>query len=269
MRVLRVVAAHDSGTILNRVGANGQVYGGVVMGIGQALTEGDAARRDGQAAQPAPARLQAPDRGGRCLDRHRLGRDARARRRPERLEGDRRAALRADAGRDRECDRAGDGNTRPPAADDRRSASGRRCNDARRSSSRRRSRRRCASLPSAPGRCRRHRPRRPRTAGQDAAARAARRDPPTRRASRSCARPTGRCGWARSRRTPRSLRTRSFAQRLTALADAAAIVGSHATRAHGHARRQPDERLAGDGDRRPAPLLRRLSRPALGVGSAL
>ena len=40
VRVLRVVAAHDSGTILNPVGANGQVYGGVVMGIGQALTEG-------------------------------------------------------------------------------------------------------------------------------------------------------------------------------------------------------------------------------------
>jgi CO/xanthine dehydrogenase Mo-binding subunit len=40
VRVLRVVAAHDSGTILNPIGANGQVYGGVVMGIGQALTEG-------------------------------------------------------------------------------------------------------------------------------------------------------------------------------------------------------------------------------------
>jgi len=39
-RVLRVAAAHDSGRILNRVGADGQVYGGVVMGIGQALTEG-------------------------------------------------------------------------------------------------------------------------------------------------------------------------------------------------------------------------------------
>jgi CO/xanthine dehydrogenase Mo-binding subunit len=39
-RVLRVAAVHDSGRILNPVGANGQVYGGVVMGIGQALTEG-------------------------------------------------------------------------------------------------------------------------------------------------------------------------------------------------------------------------------------
>ena len=39
-RVLRVAAAHDCGKILNRLGADGQVYGGVVMGIGQALTEG-------------------------------------------------------------------------------------------------------------------------------------------------------------------------------------------------------------------------------------
>ena len=37
--VLRVAAAHDSGTIINRVGAEGQVQGAVVMGIGQALSE--------------------------------------------------------------------------------------------------------------------------------------------------------------------------------------------------------------------------------------
>jgi len=40
VRVLRIAAVHDCGRILNRVGADGQVYGGVVMGIGQALTEG-------------------------------------------------------------------------------------------------------------------------------------------------------------------------------------------------------------------------------------
>ena len=32
-------AAHDSGTIINPVGAHGQVEGGILMGIGQALTE--------------------------------------------------------------------------------------------------------------------------------------------------------------------------------------------------------------------------------------
>jgi CO/xanthine dehydrogenase Mo-binding subunit len=39
VRVLEVAAAHDSGTILNPAGANGQVCGGVVMGMGQSLLE--------------------------------------------------------------------------------------------------------------------------------------------------------------------------------------------------------------------------------------
>ncbi len=39
-RVLEVHAVHDSGTILNPVAAHGQVEGGVMMGVGQALTEG-------------------------------------------------------------------------------------------------------------------------------------------------------------------------------------------------------------------------------------
>ncbi|MEN9505326.1 MAG: hypothetical protein RI958_1252 [Actinomycetota bacterium] len=48
-RVLQVCTAHDSGTIINDVGARGQVEGGVLMGIGQALTEG--ARYDGEGHQ--------------------------------------------------------------------------------------------------------------------------------------------------------------------------------------------------------------------------
>ena len=51
-RVLRVAAAHDSGVILNPIGANGQVYGGVVMGIGQALTEGTQFDEEGRALNP-------------------------------------------------------------------------------------------------------------------------------------------------------------------------------------------------------------------------
>ncbi|MBK6871496.1 MAG: xanthine dehydrogenase family protein molybdopterin-binding subunit [Kineosporiaceae bacterium] len=39
VRVMEFAAAHDSGVILNRIGADGQVYGGVMMGIGQALSE--------------------------------------------------------------------------------------------------------------------------------------------------------------------------------------------------------------------------------------
>ncbi len=50
--VLEVAAVHDSGTIVNRVGADGQVYGGVVMGIGQALTEGTQLDEDGRQRNP-------------------------------------------------------------------------------------------------------------------------------------------------------------------------------------------------------------------------
>jgi len=52
VRVLRVAAAHDSGVILNRIGADGQVYGGVVMGLGQALTEGTQLDEDGRQRNP-------------------------------------------------------------------------------------------------------------------------------------------------------------------------------------------------------------------------
>ena len=39
VRVLRVVAAHDAGTVINPAGAEGQVTGGVAMGLGMALGE--------------------------------------------------------------------------------------------------------------------------------------------------------------------------------------------------------------------------------------
>jgi len=56
VRVLRVAAAHDSGTIINPVGAEGQVQGAVLMGIGQALTEGTT--YDDQARQRTAALLE-------------------------------------------------------------------------------------------------------------------------------------------------------------------------------------------------------------------
>jgi CO/xanthine dehydrogenase Mo-binding subunit len=52
VRVLRVAAAHDSGRILNRIGADGQVYGGVVMGIGLALSEGTMLDDEGRQRNP-------------------------------------------------------------------------------------------------------------------------------------------------------------------------------------------------------------------------
>lgn len=39
IRVLKVVSVHDAGRIINPLGAEGQVQGGVVMGLGYALTE--------------------------------------------------------------------------------------------------------------------------------------------------------------------------------------------------------------------------------------
>jgi len=47
-RVLEVHAAHDSGTIINPLAAHGQVEGGILMGVGQALTEGTQYDDDGR-----------------------------------------------------------------------------------------------------------------------------------------------------------------------------------------------------------------------------
>ena len=52
VRVLRIAAAHDSGRILNKVGADGQVYGGVVMGVGLALSEGTMLDEQGRQRNP-------------------------------------------------------------------------------------------------------------------------------------------------------------------------------------------------------------------------
>ncbi len=56
VRVLDVSAAHDSGTIINPVAASGQVEGGIMMGIGQALTEGT--QYDDEARQRNAALLE-------------------------------------------------------------------------------------------------------------------------------------------------------------------------------------------------------------------
>ncbi len=52
VRVLEFAAAHDSGVIINRMGADGQVYGGVMMGIGQALSEATWFDDDGRQRNP-------------------------------------------------------------------------------------------------------------------------------------------------------------------------------------------------------------------------
>jgi len=66
VKVLRVVAAHDSGTIINRNTARGQVEGGVLMGLGAALSE-EMIYEGGRAVNPAyvdyalPRSTDAPD----------------------------------------------------------------------------------------------------------------------------------------------------------------------------------------------------------------
>ena len=83
-----------------------------------------------------------------------------------------------------------------------------------------------------PGR-RRHRPRRRRPPGQGAAAGAHRRDPPHRRAPRHRARWTAACALGALATHAEIAAHPLVRERFTALADASAIVGSHATRAQG------------------------------------
>ncbi len=52
VRVLKVAAAHDCGVILNRIGADGQVTGGVVMGVGLAISEGTQLDDEGRQRNP-------------------------------------------------------------------------------------------------------------------------------------------------------------------------------------------------------------------------
>ena len=106
VRVLEVAAAHDCGTILNQIGADGQVYGGVVMGIGQALSEGTQLDADGRQRNPHLTDYKLVTASDAPRDRHRLDRDRHAERRPEGLEGRRRAAVRPDRRRGGERDRA-------------------------------------------------------------------------------------------------------------------------------------------------------------------
>ncbi len=52
VRVLRIAASHESGIVINPIGAFGQIYGGVAMGIGQALSEGVQLTDDGRQRNP-------------------------------------------------------------------------------------------------------------------------------------------------------------------------------------------------------------------------
>ena len=261
VRVLEVAAAHDCGVILNRIGADGQVYGGVVMGIGQALSEGTQLDDDGRQRNAAPARLQARHRVRRAADRHRLDRDRHAERRPEGLEGRRRAAVRPDRRRGRERDREGDRRARAQAADDAGAGLGGGAVSVHGASAyapQRRSSEALAALAAGA---------RPVAGGTDLVVGARSGKAPL---------PESLVAIHRVAELRGVELLADGGLRLGALASHAEIAASdgrpralHRARRRlrdrrlardarpGHDRRQPDERLAGDGDRRPARLLRR------------
>ena len=68
VKVLRFVAAQDSGRVMNELTYENQMQGGITMGLGLALTEERILDRepDGQDGEPQLARLQDPDRDGRA-----------------------------------------------------------------------------------------------------------------------------------------------------------------------------------------------------------
>ncbi len=124
VRVLEVSCSHDSGTIINEIGAEGQVEGGVDDGHRPGALRGHEVRRRGPPAQRGPARVQAPDDARRPADQRALGADQRPRRRAARLQGRRRGAQRGDRGRDRQRPRQADRRAAAPDADDARARVG-------------------------------------------------------------------------------------------------------------------------------------------------
>ncbi|HEY4633181.1 MAG TPA: molybdopterin cofactor-binding domain-containing protein, partial [Candidatus Limnocylindrales bacterium] len=52
VRVMEIAASHESGVVINPIGAAGQIYGGVAMGIGQALSEVVQLSEDGRQRNP-------------------------------------------------------------------------------------------------------------------------------------------------------------------------------------------------------------------------
>ena len=94
VRILKVVAATDVGRVLNPIGAEGQMTGGVRDGARQRDPRGHGVRRRRQAAQRVAARLQAAHDGRRAGDRGGAAGASGLERRAEGLQG-RRASRRS------------------------------------------------------------------------------------------------------------------------------------------------------------------------------
>ena len=102
VRVLEVSCSHDSGTIINEIGAEGQVEGGVMMGMGQALSEGTKYDDEGRQRNAALLEYKLQTMPDAPPITRQVGADQRHRRRPARLQGRRRGAQRRHGRRDRE-----------------------------------------------------------------------------------------------------------------------------------------------------------------------
>ena len=243
------------------------------MGVGLALSRGHDARRRGPPAEPAAARLQARHLRRRARDRGGLDRDH-GQGGSARLEGRGGAAAGADRRRDRQRDLEGARRAGAADADDARARLGRGAGgdgrdgsftsaaDDRRGARGDRPRARVPS-PAAP-------------ISWSARARARRRCP-TRIVAIDRIEALG----AISTTTAAALVLGTLVTHEAIVADATvrehgsprsptrrAIVGSARDARAGHDRRQRDERLAGDGHRRPVALPRRHRDPALGGGRA-
>ena len=234
VRVLEVAAVHESGRVLNPIGANGQVEGGVVMGIGMATLEGTLVGDDGrqrnphlldyklQTASDSPpisiAWVDAPTKPGAggpkgskgvgeppCVPTPGAIANAIAK-----VTGARVHRLPMTPARVWEACQPMSADTYTAAAQRRGGAAG-------------------DGVGRAPDR-RRHRPGGGSPRRQVAAARVAGGDPRPGRAARDRGRTAATSCCGRWQRTPTSSHSAAACERFTALADASAIVGSHATR---------------------------------------
>ena len=106
LRVLRIAAVDDAGTIVNPLLAEGQVLGGTAQGLGECLFEEAALRRGGPVHERFVPRLQPHDRRRDAAGRDGLRRVALAAE-PARRQGHRRGRGDRHAGRGGERDRRG------------------------------------------------------------------------------------------------------------------------------------------------------------------
>ena len=124
VRVLEVGAAHDSGTIINETGALGQIQGGVMMGIGQALTEGTVYDDESRQRNAALLEYKLQTCADAPVDPHSFRADRHTRCRSARCQGVGRGAQRGHRGGNLQCARQTARRTRSSPADDRRTGVG-------------------------------------------------------------------------------------------------------------------------------------------------